>query len=910
MILLKSEGVKKWGIGAVITLVAAIVLIYAFSLYLEYSQVKEIGEKFTQVFFTDLKAKLISQIVSFLLVFVLSYLSINTVKMSLLKIDSTYSFLKRKYILVTASFLLALFISNIVKATVYERMLGFLNPVFFGKGDPLFFKDIGYYLFQRPFLVALFDSLLYISVFLTVTVFLMYLFLCARLGISAVKELMKSKGIVAHNLTNIAFVIIMKTIGYILKAEEILYTENASFFGAGYTENTVLRTYYGIMPWILVAAVVLTLVFMKKQKIRYAVLTVLVYPLSYVVLLASVLFVQTFAVKPQEATMEAPYIANNIKYTQMAYGIDGVEKKEFPLDYNLDGSKVAEDSEALSNIRIIDYASSKKAINQLQGIRNYYDFNDIDIVKYNVDGKESAVAMAARELNLSELPENSKSFLNKRLKFTHGYGLVALRVNKVTEEGQPSFLIKDIPPVCEEDFVTVRQPRIYFGETTDEYSVVNTSYKELDYSSGDTDVEFSYGGNAGISMNFINRIIYSAYYGDFQLLISGLIGSESKLLINRNVVERVSVAAPFLSVSSDPYILIDENGRIKWIVDCFTTSSYYPYAQPVRFKGENVNYIRNSVKAVVDAYDGDVKFYITDTTDPIAQSYKRTYPEFFEKTSVTSDLSSHMIYSEELFSVQAEIFKRYHISDVGVFYNNTDNWDIAREKYQTETKYLDPYYTFMKTENGAEKMILMLPYTMTGKDNLVAWLGVDNDLGSNKMMLYTFPKGENVYGTMQIENRIDNDPHISKELTLWNQGGSNVIRGNMLVIPVGKSVIYVEPIYISSSDASSIPELKRVIVASGEKIVMETNLHEALKKLFEYDILSEKVQTEDVFEPIVPENTEDMSMVVELFDSMKNSLKEGDWEGFGVDFTELEREIEKIRQSLKPVGETVTETEE
>lgn len=886
---------KKWGIIAASCLAAVLVIMYLFSVYLEYSQIKEIGEKFTQVFFTDLKAKVISLTVCFLLVFVISYLSLNTVKFSLLKADETYSFLKTKYVIFISSVLLSLVISNIVKFSVYERMLSFLNPVFTGIGDPLFFKDIGYYLFQRPFLVSLFDSLFYISAFIAITVFVVYLFLCGRLGIGAVKNLMKSKSIVAHNLTNVAFVIIIKTIGYILKSEQILYTQGSSFFGAGYTENTVLRLYYGIIPWVLVLAVVMALVFLRNSKTKYAVMAILVYPLASVILFMSSLFVQTFVVKPQEATMEAPYIANNIKYTQMAYGLDKVEKKEFPLSYNLSGEKLTEDAESLSNIRIVDYNSSKKAINQIQSIRNYYDFNDIDIVKYKVDGKESAVAMAARELNLTELPESSKSFLNERLRFTHGYGLVALRVNQVTEEGQPSFLIKDIPPVCEEDFVTIRQPRIYFGESTNEYSIVKTSYKELDYSEGETDIEYSYNGNAGIKMNLLNRLAYALNYGDLQLLISSLINSESKLLINRNVVERVSVAAPFLDVSSDPYILIDEDGRLKWIVDCFTTSQYYPYSQPVKFKGNTVNYIRNSVKAVVDAYDGDVKFYITDETDPIAQSFKKIYPDFFEKTSLPQDLASHVIYSEELFNVQAEIFKNYHVSDVGVFYNNTDNWDIAREKYQTESKYLEPYYSFMKTESGAEKMILMLPYTMKGKDNLVAWLGVDNDIGSNKMVLYTFPKGENVYGTLQIENRIDNDPQISREMTLWGQGGSNVIRGNMLVIPIGESIIYVEPIYISSSDASSIPELKRVIVAYGEKIVMETNLKEALKKLFEYDFGIEQEVNEDVFEPIEVETPDNTKVIVELFDNARESLKDGDWEGFGVNFKELEAEIEKLR---------------
>ncbi len=894
---MKLKSKKMWGVALVALLVIAILSIWGFDLYLEYSQIKEIGDDFTEVFFTNMKAKIITQLVCFLFVLVVFYISFSSIKLSLLKIDGTYSFLKRRFMIIVPSVIMALIISNIVQFTVYERMLTFLNPVFTGTGDPLFFKDIGYYLFQRPFLTSLFDTLFYISMFVTVVVFVAYFFLCGRLGISAGKDIIKTKSIVTHNVINLSAVVIIKVVSYVLKAEGILYSGGGSFFGAGYADNIVSKFYYQLIPFVLVAILVAVVVLFNKGKLKYALLSVLAYPLVYVLFLGGNLFVQTFVVNPQEVTMEAPYIANNIKYTQMAYGIDGVSKKEFPVSYNLDTNKLSEDSEALSNIRIIDYESTKKAVNQLQSIRNYYDFNDIDIVKYDVDGKSSAVAMTVRELNTIELPENNKSFLNEKLRFTHGYGLVALRVNQVTEEGQPSFLIKDIPPVCEEDFVTIRQPRIYFGENGSEYSIVNSGYKELDYSEGERDVEFSYDGDAGIKMNLLNRIIYSVKYSDFQLLISSLINSESRLLINKNVVERVSVVAPFLTVSDDPYILIDESGRLKWIVDCFTTSEYYPYSQPVKFKGDTVNYIRNSIKAVVDAYDGEVKFYITDKTDPIAECYSKIYPSFFEKTSFPKELASHVIYSEELFKIQAEMFKKYHINDVGIFYNNTDNWDIAKEKYQSENKYLDPYYSFMKTESGEEKMILMLPYTMTGKDNLVAWLGVDNDLGSNKMVLYTFPKGENVYGTMQIENRIDNDPNISKELTLWNQGGSNVIRGNMLVVPVGESVIYVEPIYISSGEAASIPELKRVIVAYGEKIVMEKNLREALKKLFEYDIGGNEEPQTDVFEPIVPDNADNTNLIVEFFDNAKNSLKEGDWESFGVNFKELEEEIDKLRET-------------
>lgn len=900
------KALKSRKIFALIFGIAAFAVIFTwlFGVYLEYTQIKEIGENYLQVFFTNMKTKVILQSVTFLVVFAILYLSLSTMKLSLLKLDSSYQFLKTRFVILVPSVILALVISGIVQLSVYESLLKFLNPVFTGTGDPLFYKDIGYYLFQRPFLADLFDSLLVVAVFITVITGAGYMVLCGRMGISAWKDLMKTKSIVFHNFANITAIIVIVAISCLFKMEEILYSEKGNFFGAGYVDFKVYGLFYRILPFLLGAIIIALFVGVYKNKLKYSVAALVAYPAAYVLLIASAIFVQTFAVKPQEAAMEAVYIGNNIKYTQAAYKLDAVEKKEFPITYELTPEKIQENSSVLGNVRIIDAANTVKAINQLQGIRNYYQFNDIDMVRYEVDGKKSAVAIAARELNRENLTGNNESFLNERLRFTHGYGVTAMRINQVTKEGLPSFLIKDIPPVCADDFAKVRQPRIYFGELSDEYSVVNSGYKELDYSSGEKDIEFSYDGKAGIKMNLLNRIVYSAYYRDFQLLISGLVNGESRLIINRNVTGRVKTAAPFLDVSSDPYILVDKSGKLKWIVDCYTVSRDYPYAQPVKFHGQEINYIRNSAKAVVDAYDGTVEFYITDKNDPVVMSYSKIYPDFFSKNDLPSDLKEHVVYPEELFKIQAEIFKKYHVSDAGVFYNNSDNWDIAREKYQSELKYLDPYYTFMSYGNEGEKLVLMIPYTMTEKDNLVAWLGVDNEYGSDNMILYTFPKGENVYGTMQIENRIDNDPNISRELTLWGQGGSTVIRGNMLVIPVQNSLIYIEPIYITTDEKASIPELKRVIVAYGDRIVMEENLQTAFRKMF--DVSINTPVSDDVFEPSVTEDNGEV--IVELFDNVKKSLSEGDWEGFGTGFKYLEEEINKLRKPSLEEAEEEIET--
>ncbi len=888
----------------VISIIAVIAVlgILTLSFYFDINAYREIGENFLEVFFTNFQAKLIAQAVSFIIVFAIIYISIIIIKNNLIKVDSLYEFMDRKGRIFIISVILSMLASGIIQSTVYERLLLFLSPTFLNSGDPIFFKDIGYYLFQRPFLSSLIDSVQSVLLIVFLGVFVVYMFLYARLGITKVTDIFKIKSIAIHNIVNLTLIIIAKILSFGIKAEEMLYSASGSFVGAGYTDISIWKLYYTIMPYILIAILFLAIIFMYNGKIKLGIGSVLIYPVVYAVFLTVSLFTDTFVVKPQEVTIEAPYIANSIKYTKNAYNINNVENKIYDISYDLNKDTLEKERNVLSNTRIIDYESTVKAINQVQGIRNYYKFNDIDIVKYDFNGVPTAVAMAPREFNKENIDETAKTFINEKLRFTHGFGITATLVNSVTSEGLPNFIIKDIPPQSSEKSLKVTQPRIYYGELNDDYVIVNSNYKELDYSEGDQDVEYSYTGKSGIKMNLLNKLLYSFHYGDFQLLISKFVDSDSSLLINRNVVDRVKKVAPFLSVDDDPYILVDDEGRVKWIVNCYTTSSYYPYSQPIVLYGEYINYIRESVKAVVDAYDGTVKFYITDETDPVAQSYKKVYPSFFEEGTLPKDLITHIQYPETMFTVQAEILKRYHTENPEIFYNKTDMWDFAKEKYENEDKYVKPYYSIMSLFGDKEELVLMIPYTMVNKQNLVAWMAVSCDEEHyGKKLLYTFPKGQSVYGIMQVENKIDNDPDISREMTLWGQGGSSVIRGNMLAIPVGNSIIYVEPVYISSGNQTSLPELKRIILAYNDKIVMEETFEKALYKMFDFKLtpsveLTEPVNPEVVPEPeITPELAPDSS-VIELFDSIKKSMAEGNWEAFGKNFSLLEQEINKMRE--------------
>ena len=871
-------------------------LISCFNIYFEYNAYKEIGENFLEVFFTNFKVKLIFQALSFILVFALSFMSILFLSKNLRKIDSLYDFLNKKSVVLLVSALLSGVISVMFQVAVYDKFLLFKNASLLEVSDPVFNKDLGYYIFKWPFYSAVFDALTGVFFLIFAGVLILYVFLYLRLGITDIGNILNEKEIIIHNIVNFVLVVICKVISLKFDAYNMLYNNNASFTGAGYTSVNIWRHYYNIIPYALIIALVLGIILYFKKKRKLAVSMILVYPLIYIGFSVTAFFTQSFIVNPSEISLEREYILRNIEYTRAAYKVNEIKDEVFPIEYNLTAEDLNEEKNTVSNTRIIDYPSTLKAINQVQSIRNYYKFNDLDIVKYDILGEPTAVGIATREFNLENIKESAQSFINRRLRFTHGFGIAAVSVNSVTKEGQPQFFVKDIPSQSSVSELNVTQPRIYFGETDNDYVIAGSKYKELDYSLGDTDVEYSYTGSAGIRMTPLNKVLYSLYLGDFQLLISNYVDENSKLLINSNVCERVKKVAPFLSVDNDPYMIIDKDGSLKWIVNCYTKTRYYPYSKSLIMFGEEINYIRESVKAVVDAYNGDVKFYITDKNDAIANTYKKIYPSFFEDEDLPDSLSEHLQYPEAIFNAQSEILKRYHTKNPEIFYNKTDLWSYAKEKYEGEEKNVSPYYSIMTTFKDNGGLVLMIPYTMSGKQNLVGWLAVNCDKeGYGDMILYTFPKGENIYGVMQMENKIDNDPEISREMTLWGQGGSTVIRGNMLTIPVKNSLIYIEPVYISSGTQSSLPELKRIIVAYNNEIVMEETLEKALSKLFDYNMDNVLIPDDKVEENIENEETGNTKILVELYDKLKNSMQNGDWKTFGSAFDELEKEIEKIR---------------
>jgi len=615
------------------------------------------------------------------------------------------------------------------------------------------------------------------------------------------------------------------------------------------------------------------------------------------------LFVQQFKVLPNEIVLEKPYISNNIKFTRAAYGLGSVVEEEYNVNGKSQPGIIERNDLTLRNIRLLDHRPLKQTYEQLQEIRLYYSFSDVDIDRYIIDGKATEVMLSARELDITQLPGSARTWVNEHLLYTHGYGVTVSPVNKVTKTGQPEFIISDIPPKSIEPSLNITRPEIYYGERTDNYVIVNSGTEEFDYPKGDKNKYTTYEGVGGVNIgSFFRKLLFALRFSDIKFILSNYILEESNLLFNRNIHDRVKTLAPFLIYDPDPYVVIID-GRLLWIQDAYTFTDKYPYSTPYG----SLNYLRNSVKVVIDAYNGDVTYYIIDDTDPIVKTYSNIFPELFKPISqLPSGIKEHFRYPELLFSIQSDMYSAYHMEDPVVFYNKEDLWDIPFEIYGTGKEQLvDPYYVIIKLpDSEKEEFTLMMPFTPHKKDNMIGWLGAKSDENYGKLVLYKFSKDKLIYGPMQIEARIDQDASISQQLTLWGQQGSRVIRGNLLVIPIENSILYIEPLYILA-EKSQLPELKRVLVSYGDKVVMKETLDDALFAVFGEGSTysSDEVNGEPISFDL-RSLSELSGNAVESYNKVSESMKIGDWAGIGSNLEELENYILLIKEKTSKASIT------
>jgi len=788
------------------------------------------------------------------------------------------------------SLIIALFM-GFSESSSWEKILIYLNRTSFGITDPIFNKDIGFYMFSLPFWEFIRNWLSFALTLITVVVAAIYII--KKAVKYEYKKLIIETPVKVHLSLLIGFILILKSWQYWLNAFKILYSTRAVIFGAGYADTHA--TLFALRVLTVLALVCAALFFVTARKENWKLpalgLAVLV---AVSILLGGIYpeIIQRAVVLPNEGTKERPYILNNIEATRVAYGLDKIEEEEFPVKEEISFEDIEKNDDTIRNIRLWDWRPIKQTLKQIQAIRLYYDFNSVDVDRYYFNGNYQQVMVSPRELDKDKIPEQARTWVNEVLTYTHGYGVVVNPVNKISGEGLPELLIKDIPPVSSVN-LTITRPEIYYGEITKGYVIVKTKAKEFDYPKGDENVYSTYAGNGGMPVSSLwRRILFSIKYSNMQILLTTNLTSESRIMINRNIQERVNRVAPFLGYDKDPYMVISKEGKLFWIQDAYTISSSYPYSTPVA--GGYFNYIRNSVKVVIDAYNGTMNFYIIDQKDPVVKVYQNIFPQLFKNfDQMPEDLKEHIRYPKDLFQVQAELYSTYHMMDPDVFYNKEDYWNTPNEIYAENEIRMEPYYIVTRLPgHKKEEFILMTPFTPSTKNNMIAWLAAKNDQPDyGKLIVYKFPKEKLIFGPMQIEARIDQDSEISQQLTLWGQKGSTVIRGNLLVIPVEKSIIYVEPLYLRA-ETGEIPELKRVIVSNGSDVVIGNNLEDALEKLFarsfgerEIVVMGEEKTLKDLIKEAAG-----------YYESAQKFAREGNWSKYG-------EELQKLEQTLKLLEE-------
>ena len=785
-------------------------------------------------------------------------------------------------------------LSGLAASTRWAMFQQFVHAQPFGVVDPIFGRDVGFFVFRLPvyrFIESwLFSWLVVIFLVAAAGYYFSYTSLMLR-GLWALPGRVR-----AHLSLVAGGILLVRGWGFWLDRFELEYSQRGAIVGASYTDVHAVLPALRLMTILSIVCAALMFANVRRRTLRLAVGTVLVIAFAWVVGLGIYpRLVQQLRVTPNELTVETPFIRHGIAATLHAFGLDRVREQEF-VAQPITAEILSRNQATLENVRLWDYRPLLSAYRQLQALRPYYVFGDVDIDRYRIGGTQRQVMLSARELDVARLAPQARTWVNEHLVFTHGYGLVMSPVNRISEEGMPDFFIKDIPPTSVPD-LSITRPQIYFGEFTHHYAVVNTRVQELDYPKGDENVYTTYYGRGGIRLSPLTRLAFAYRFADLRLLLAD-IGGEGRILFVRDVATRVRRIAPFLTYDRDPYLVLVD-GRLVWIIDAYTTTDRYPYATPA----SGMTYIRNSVKVVVDAYDGTVDFYLVDPADPVAASLAGVFPEFFKPASaMPTMLVPHLRYPVDMFEIQARVYATFHMRDPRVFYNREDVWAVPTELFGNETVPVEPYYVTMPLgaapsgaalgEGARPEFILILPFAPANRDNLIAWMAARNDAPRyGELVVYRFPKDRLAFGPMQVESRINQDPIISQQLTLWNQEGSRVIRGNLLVIPMENALLYVEPIFLQA-ERSQLPELKRVVVASGSRIVMEETLDTAVAKL-----LGGARGTQPASPPAGGTARELIRRAVETYQRAQQLLRQGDLAGYAREITRLGEILRQLQQS-------------
>ena len=899
--IIKSKNLRAILVIAFILIFALVTFVSLKGSYLEY---KELGDNYIDIFYTNLKYKYIIMVANFVVVFILIYFTNRGIKKGIKPFFEQDKIEIPKLPNKSMALVIAAIVSAIFSNQILQKILTATGNTTFALADPIFNLDISYYLFIKPVIEFFIGYFIILIVGITVYMAAYYISVFNIYCNGVDRELLKKSLFFKKLLRNVIILAIALGLSNLLQTQNVvletfLTLNNSSetqLTGAGFIEATI-KLVGEILYSILIIIVAITAVkYFKKEQARKIIASVAVIPIYFIVFFLVLAGADIIYVNPNELDIEKSYISKNIDFTQKAYNIS---TEEVNLDYSgtISASEAEENSSVINNIPIVSEQMVVNTLQDKQTEKGYYSYRNAMISKYEINGNEEIVYISPREIANSGTTYNYKTY-----EYTHGYGEIVTSATEVTEQGTVKYLQKDISGT--DNVLNISEPRIYFGMETNDTIVINSkNKKEYDYTDSEGNEKgYTYEGEAGLDLNFADRLVLAMKEGNLKLALSTTVTDESKILINRNIRERAKKALPYLMYDEEPYTVIDNNGDVYWILDAYTTSDQYPYSTytKIQYEGQErtINYIRNSVKVIINAYDGTMKFYITDKYDPIAMAYRKLYPSLFEdiNAEISEDISSKFVYKEFLYNVQAKILEIYHNVKPEVLYRGNDYWQFATYNTTQTNKVvgttLESYYTMLKTSNSDHgEFALVQMYTKDSKSNIIAYLVGNANKTEQKLTLYTFSSDSNILGPTQLDNQIEQDDVISQEIQELNVTGAKITK-KIIIVPINNTLLYVEPIYQTIVNESNVPSLKKVIVASGTKMAIGNNLQEALASLLSQNALNIEINRSDDIEGLI-------QSIIQSNKNLSESTKNNNWEMVGTDLNELQTLINSLEKLLE-----------
>ena len=871
--------------------------------YLEY---KELGEAYVNEFFTNLKYQYGIMAINFVFLYIVMYFTNRGIKKGLKEFFDKEKKEMPKLPNKSISLVVSAIVSVIVSYMFTQKIQLFFSNAAFGKADPIFGLDIGYYIFQKPVIEGIITYFMWLMVGISIYMAAYYIITFNRYFNGVDREELRESLFIKKLERNIIIIAILIGLSTVINTQNILFgtittiensattsiqgiQSNIELTGANYTDVIIERWGYTIFAVIIVICVWSSVIYFKKKNTKKIIMSLSIIPIYLIIFFVVLVGFDLIFVNSNKLDKEKVFIENNIANTLSAYDIN-VETVNLENSGTITEEEVTENSNIINNIPIITKDIVLETLEDNQTNTGYYSYRTANIAKYDINGESKLVYVSPREISNTE-----RTYNNKTYEYTHGRGQIVTSASETTEEGNIEYIQKEVSG--EDEKLNTKEQRIYFGLNTDEIIATNTkTQEEYDYTDKNgEEYKTSYTGNAGLNLSFWDRIILGITKGDLKLAFSSEVTRDSKILINRNIVERAKKAMPYLLYDEDPYTVVTDEGKIVWVLDAYTISSNYPYSQytTIEYDGSNqrINYIRNSVKVIIDAYDGTITYYITDETDPIAMAYSNMYEGLFQK-DIPEDISKHFVYPKYLYNVQAELLKTYHNLKADIIYRADDIWDFAKSNKSNITRstgsILEPYYT-MVNNNGKEEIGLIQIYTPRDKQNLISYLIGTTEGETNKLVLYKFSEDSNIIGPMQLEQQIEQDEAISAEIESLNTTGTRVTK-EMIVVPINNTLLYVVPIYqeLLNDPSNNIPAVKRIIVSSGNKVAIGNNLKEALQNLLSREAVNIEVENTDDIEGLI-------DSIIKANDNLSESTENNNWEMIGSDIRRLQELINSLK---------------